>query len=160
MKCLGCSNRLVTVREETLFDQLTYDVCERCGGLWLDKGELDKITVQTPGSVEFCTTEALRESGAGGVDEPVLQKRLRHARSCRRCPGRPLTKMHFMGDSKILMDYCTNCGGMWLDGGELERVNEYIRWFDKKAKPSKFDHFLRHMHGTYWHKIDVRPSAD
>jgi ribosomal protein L37AE/L43A len=40
-----------------------------------------------------------------------------------RCPkcGEKLKERHF---KKILIDQCTGCHGIWLDGGELEQVAE------------------------------------
>jgi Zn-finger nucleic acid-binding protein len=37
--------------------KLSYDVCEKCGSLWLDRGELDKMAFQVTGSIEFCSEE-------------------------------------------------------------------------------------------------------
>ena len=37
--------------------KLSYDVCEKCGSLWLDRGELDKMAFQVAGSIEFCSEE-------------------------------------------------------------------------------------------------------
>ena len=66
-----------------------------------------------------------------------------------------MIKMHFMGEARILLDYCEKCGGIWVDGGELTKINQYIHWFDKKAQPSKFARFLHHAHGSFFHRIDV-----
>ena len=57
MKCLSCSeemtNNLVLTRE----DRISYDMCEACGSLWLDAGELDKMASQVAGSVEYSSEE-------------------------------------------------------------------------------------------------------
>lgn len=155
MQCLNCHQRLLNVRESHFFSHLVYDVCDCCGGMWLDKGELDKIAAQTPGSVEFCSVESLHEKQRGAPSPynpfPPL---------CLRCPETTMVKMHFMGESRILLDYCEKCGGIWVDGGELTKINQFIGWFDKKAKPSKFGRFLFHAHSTFFHRIDVvDPSA-
>jgi Zn-finger nucleic acid-binding protein len=142
------------VTETELFDKVSYDVCSTCGGLWLDRGELDKVASQTPGSVEQSTLFNLREMEARNLDNPMLRERLSLIRECLR-DGQRMVKMQFMGDAPIVMDYCKTCGGLWLDKGELSEINRYIKWFDKKAAPSRFDRFLRHMHGSFWHRIKV-----
>ncbi len=71
-----------------------------------------------------------------------------------------MVKMHFMGESRILLDYCEKCGGIWIDGGELTKINQHIKWFDKKYKPSKFGRFLFHAHSTFFHRIDVSSSFE
>lgn len=155
MLCIGCHQQLSTVKESHFFQHLTYQVCDQCGGLWLDRGALDKIAFQTPGSVETCSLETLREEARSmpGHYNPCPP-------FCLHCKNQPMTKMHFMGEARILLDYCEKCGGIWVDGGELTKINEYIRWFDKNAKPSKFGRFLKHAHGSFFHRIDVKPSAD
>jgi Zn-finger nucleic acid-binding protein len=141
---------MFNVRESHFFSHLSYDVCSRCGGLWLDKGELDKIALQTPGSVEFCSVEKLHEEQARHSRQPASS-----SPHCLRCPDQSLTKMHFMGEARILLDFCEKCQGVWVDGGELTKINQYIKWFDKNAKPSKFGRFLFHAHSTFFHRIDI-----
>ena len=43
--------------------ELSYDVCEKCGGLWLDRGELYKMAFQVAGSIEVCSEQ---EAGIAG----------------------------------------------------------------------------------------------
>ena len=59
MECLGCKNELLNIYEGNFLNNLSYDFCEKCGGMWLDRGELDKIVFETPGSVEFCSAMSL-----------------------------------------------------------------------------------------------------
>lgn len=150
MLCLNCQHPLLNVKESHFFRQMTYDVCDKCGGMWLDKGELDKIAAQTPGSIEVCSVEMLHEELkiTPHAYEPFPPK-------CLRCPKQTMVKMHFMGEARLLLDYCEKCGGIWVDGGELTKINQYIQWFDKKAKPSKFGRFLHHAHSTFFHRIDI-----
>jgi Zn-finger nucleic acid-binding protein len=123
--------------------------------MWLNKGELDKIAFQTPGSVEIASIELLRNEMKSTAHpyKPFPPK-------CLHCPDHLMIKMHFMGESRILLDYCQQCGGIWVDGGELTKINQYIRWFDPKAKPSKFGRFLHHAHSTFFHRIDVTRPPD
>ncbi len=141
MLCLNCHQPLSTVQENHFLEHLTYEVCGQCGGLWLDKGGLDKLAVQTSGSVEFCSVTRLHE-------EPHKHHYSPFPPFCLRCSAQRMTKMHFMGETRILLDFCEACGGIWVDGGELNKINQYIKWFDKKAKPSLFGRFLKNAHGT------------
>lgn len=150
MKCLNCHRPLLNVQESHFFRRLTYDVCDGCGGMWLDRGELDKIAFQTPGSVEASSVNMLHEELkiAPHPYEPFPPK-------CLHCTDQTMVKMHFMGEARILLDYCEKCGGLWVDGGELTKINQYIHWFDSKAKPSKFGRFLHHAHSSFFHRIDI-----
>jgi uncharacterized protein len=68
MRCPNCSSRLVEVdRSEILID-----ACPECRGIWLDRGELDKILVRE------------RSMSAGDPDEDFfaeVEGRQRQARS-------------------------------------------------------------------------------
>ena len=45
--------------------------------------------------------------------------------------GAPMRKMRRYG---VEMDVCTRTGGVWLDGGELERVVAHIRGEDSRRR--------------------------
>jgi len=63
--------------------ELSYDVCEKCGSLWLDRGELDKMAFQVAASIEFCSEE-----------EAKLAKKA--SRNCPRCLESQLTPVRFL----------------------------------------------------------------
>jgi Zn-finger nucleic acid-binding protein len=88
--------------------------CDRCGGWWMDPDDLKAIldTIQLP--VEGQTVRA-------GVDLTGVQEDA----PCPRC-GVPMEPFNYAGDSGILLDRCRSCGGLWLDGGDLERVLQVV----------------------------------
>ena len=63
--------------------ELSYDVCEKCGSLWVDRGELDKMAFQVAASIEFCSEE-----------EAKLAKKA--SRNCPRCLESQLTPVRFL----------------------------------------------------------------
>ena len=40
MQCPRCDGHL----NESVFENVTIDTCEKCGGVWLDSGELEQLT--------------------------------------------------------------------------------------------------------------------
>ena len=40
MSCPRCDGNL----KESKFEEVTIDTCEKCGGVWLDSGELEQLT--------------------------------------------------------------------------------------------------------------------
>ena len=58
MRCPSCGSRLVEVERSDVL----IDACPSCRGVWLDRGELDKILVQE------------RQTGAGDPDEDFLRE--------------------------------------------------------------------------------------
>ena len=53
MDCLKCNREMVNYYVQTKKETISYDVCESCGSLWLDAGELDKMAFQVEGSIEY-----------------------------------------------------------------------------------------------------------
>lgn len=49
MKCPRCDGDL----KETKLDEASIDTCEKCGGVWLDSGELEKLTSHEGGGGFF-----------------------------------------------------------------------------------------------------------
>lgn len=146
MKCLTCNAEMTNNLVITKDGQLSYDVCEGCGSLWLDHGQLKKLAFQVEGDIEYCSTK-----DAEGVREP--------ARNCPRCDNTSLHKVFFIGYSDIVLDYCHNCTGFWLDGGELDAINKELqRIMPVKAKG--FSDFLQNVHIPYWHKRIKRKSSE
>ena len=81
------------------------DNCPSCNGLYLDKGELLKLTSNRP--LHNITTKYL------GVDSD--SKLL--------CPGcGSIMDMESVGGVEI--DVCLQCNGVWLDSDELEQLKE------------------------------------
>ncbi|MHC4789539.1 MAG: zf-TFIIB domain-containing protein, partial [Planctomycetota bacterium] len=118
--------------------EVLYDICEACGSLWLDAGELDKIASPVPGSVEYSSQEWTEAVGEG-------------TKECPRCTNMFLDKVAFIGYSDIVLDRCDNCGGFWLDGGELELVTTELQEIvPEKAKA--LAEFVTRAHLPYWQK--------
>jgi Zn-finger nucleic acid-binding protein len=126
--------------------ELSYDVCEKCGSLWLDRGELDKMAFKVAGSIEFCSEEEDK------MPEPKVK-------NCPRCDGLPLSRVRFLGETDIILHHCTNCGGFWLDGGELNLIDNEL----EKIMPvggHGFSDFVNNVHIPYWYKRIRRDSSE
>ena len=144
MKCLDCNREMTNYEAHTLAHKLSYDACDACGALWLDRGELDKMAFQVAGDIEYCSQE---EAGGG---QP--------AKNCPRC-NLSLHKVKFLGANDILLDRCENSGGFWLSGGQLEKIdNELSNIMPVSGKG--FADFLTNTHLPHWHKRIRRDSAE
>lgn len=117
MKCPHC---FVALSTRTSRDT-DADVCERCGGLFLQRGELNKIAGLSSGDLEYSTLdqETFRHED---VHSPI---------PCPSCDGGEMRKVEFIIYTNIILDYCSACGGFWLDGQELEKVNTEVRKLDE-----------------------------
>lgn len=146
MRCLNCDTEMMNYNVITRSAKLSYDVCEKCGSLWLDRGELDKMAFQVAGSIEFCSEE-----------EADIAARPR--RICPRCDDVQLSPVRFLGESDIVLDHCRNCGGFWLDGGELNLIDKEL----VKIMPVRghgFSDFVNNVHVPYWFRRVKQPSRE
>lgn len=112
MKCPACFNELL----QRQVGNLTLDVCERgCGGIWFDAFELERVDEEEEQAGEhFLNIER---------DERIVVDASRK-RNCPRCPEIRLHRHFYSAKRRIEVDQCPNCGGYWLDAGELEQLRE------------------------------------
>jgi len=90
------------------------DYCENCGGIWLDNGELKKLS---------------------GIDVAIGRKLL-----CPECKSFMLQK----NVSGIEVDICARCKRVWLDGDELRKLTGIDPVTGKKDESkSKFAEMLK-----------------
>lgn len=110
MKCPACFNELT----ERQVGSITVDVCEGgCGGIWFDAFELQRVDEEHEAAGEqllnFRRDERIRLDPA-------------RKRSCPRCPAVKLHHHFFSAKRRVEVDQCPNCGGYWLDAGELAQI--------------------------------------
>ena len=87
------------------------DICPGCGGSWFEKSELasvDKI-------VEPVAFEIRKL--------PSVDQQLK-ALTCPACSSVIMNKAYHNRDNKVIMDYCPQCKGIWLDKGELDAIQK------------------------------------
>lgn len=98
------------------FGQESVETCPVCGGMFLEQGQLNRVADSTPGDLEFST-----------VDLDTFQHEDDHGQIG--CPrdGSAMSKVDFNIDTTIILDYCKTCHGFWLDGKELERINDEVK---------------------------------
>jgi Zn-finger nucleic acid-binding protein len=93
--------------KETRMHGVDLDLCPECNGIWLDHGELKEILQRR-------------------ISERANPRDMAAANACdRTCPEckRHLFVRHFAGCE---IDQCINCAGIFLDGGELEQIQEAV----------------------------------
>jgi Zn-finger nucleic acid-binding protein len=129
MKCLSCRGEMLEKLAQSPRGPVYYDVCEACGGIWFDPGEMDAMVLQRV----YQSVELESRDMAKGVSESL--------RRCPRCADQWLDKVFFLTYSEILLDHCDNCHGFWLDGGEYERIN--LELAEIRSKRGHSEHWER-----------------
>ncbi len=122
MNCPNCKHQLKMI----LYEGIVVETCESCQGEWLDAEELRRIV--TLRRVKFDEEErrAIAQSTTiTGVELADVDRDL----PCPKCNG-ATDAINYGGDSGIIIDRCTKCRGIWMDGGELEKIQLLAEGWD------------------------------
>ena len=112
MNCPRCkvSLQLETIKEKDY--QLEINRCPQCDGMWLDFEEMEKL-----GSIVEPVAWEVRQI------PPQIDQLI--GLYCPRCPEAPLLiKADHPRDQHVIIDYCEECRGTWLDPGELTAIQQ------------------------------------
>ena len=105
MNCPKCS-------EQELSSQglrgIELDRCSQCQGVWFDEAELGRLI----------DDQAVGGRSLGGRDSGLD----RHPGQCPR-DGTALLRVYSKWNRSVVLDRCPECRGVWLDGGEFQRLN-------------------------------------
>ena len=96
------------------------DRCESCGGFWFDDGEVSALA-----------PHLARDAGVPDLDLNIVHEKPKvvqrdEERICPRC-SLAMRTFNYCYNSNIMLDRCSGCGGVWMDGGELEEVISYVK---------------------------------
>ena len=144
MKCLNCQSEMINYEAHTLAHKLSYEVCEKCGGLWFDQGELNKMAFRVTGDIEYCSRDEVASA--------------HETKDCPRC-NVPLHRVKFLGVDHIILDRCDNCGGFWLDGGQAEKIDEDLARI-MPVSGKGLSKFLTNSHLPHFHKRIRKDTPD
>ncbi|MBN2370523.1 MAG: zf-TFIIB domain-containing protein [Vicinamibacteria bacterium] len=103
---------LETLDREGVRYSVWIDECPACQGIWFDEGELSHFDNVT----ELVILEIRR------IPRHDAQSK---ALKCPQCPDGPvMEKVESHEDRRVVMDLCPVCKGVWLDGGELQAIQQ------------------------------------
>jgi len=121
MTSLHPSAKMECPRDRTILEPrplggVSVATCPRCGGMYLRHGELNEIAHPVRGDLEGATID--QDSFAHPDDHGALS-----------CPndGTTMAKVDFNVDTNIILDYCRQCGGFWVDADELPRIEAEVK---------------------------------
>lgn len=120
--CVKCNSIL----DKATFEGLEIDLCPKCGGLWLDRGEITRAA-KLPAE-EQVRLRTLLTGRSGPPPIPTENKA-----PCPACPG-SLSEVML---GAVHVDYCNKCHGLFLDKGELEQAIEAVHARARDTKPQE-----------------------
>jgi Zn-finger nucleic acid-binding protein len=106
MECPKC--RTPTL-EQFSVQEVAVERCSSCSGIWFDAQELSQLLEEDARHVA-----SLRR---GSVVEQLEGKK-------GLCPrdGSDLLRVYSSIDRSVILDACAECRGIWLDGGEFDKL--------------------------------------
>jgi hypothetical protein len=125
MQCPSCSAEL----SKLAAGDLELDVCQNgCGGIWFDRNELFSFDEKR----EFDPSTLLRIAKAKEQVKVDPNQRKR----CPTCSDQPLVRQFFDVKCEVEFDQCWECGGVWLDVGEINTIRSQFETHADRTKAS------------------------
>jgi Zn-finger nucleic acid-binding protein len=148
VKCPACGHAMTP----TAVQDINVDVCKGgCGGVWFDWLELKKVDEQH----EAVGEELLYVER--GTDVVVDHER---KRDCPHCDGIVMVRHFASVKREIEVDECGQCGGFFLDYGELNRLRDQYATDEERAQAAEalfaelFDAGLEDLHEESEEQVD------
>ena len=107
LRCPVCSDLL----RRKAINTVQIDGCVTCGGLWLEKGELQRLSSDP---------RLLREAGRSFTRQQEPPPAARN-NACPAC-AQPLSPFEFDRFRGLRLDRCKSCNSIWLDHGEAAEL--------------------------------------
>ena len=142
LPCPRCQEALAP----EVFGTVTIDVCAACGGHWYDAGELERILEMEPED---------RPKDPPGVS-PAWVDSKHGVATCPRC-RQALATERYAYSSDLVLDRCGTCNGIWVDAGELDRMDQLVHeWSRELANDrERWAKRLDDVERTLGQKLDV-----
>ena len=127
IKCTACQKPMKHVEVEGM----VIDVClDGCGGMWFDKYELKRVDNGCENVGELLNNLKAKP----GIKTIPAEKR-----KCPRCQESILRQGYYSTRKEVIIDKCYNCGGVFLDAGELAHIRSlYYTAEDKQVEDAAF----------------------
>jgi Zn-finger nucleic acid-binding protein len=113
VKCPICKKDL----EKAIFYGVEVDFCPICLGLWFEEEELRLAKDEKDKDLKWLDIDLWKD-----IRKFKISLGIRLCPSCRL----PLYEVYY-GDSRVIVDVCNLCYGVWLDRGEFKRIIEYLK---------------------------------
>ncbi len=122
MQCPKCNQPLQGLD----YEGVHIETCPTCGGDWLDAGELGSIVEARKNRFDKNECDAVAQAATiTGVKMAGLNRHF----TCPKCGG-TTNPVNFGDDTGLIIDRCAKCNGVWLEGGELKKIEELVEGWD------------------------------
>jgi uncharacterized protein len=123
--------------EKVLFHNVEVDYCPKCLGIWFDKDELRLAKDEKDKTLNW-------------VDVDLWRDRLKFnaVKISKFCPVCRAGLVEISYDkSKVKVDFCKKCQGVWLDRGEFKQIINYLK---NKSDYEILHHYTKNLVLELW----------
>jgi Zn-finger nucleic acid-binding protein len=108
------------------------DYCPKCYGLWFEEDELRWAKDEKDKNLKWLDIDLWKD-----------EKKFKISYGIRTCPSCrvPLYEVYY-GDSKVIVDICNICHGVWLDRAEFKKI---INWLKEKADYEILNNYAKNL---------------
>lgn len=114
---MECPNKHITQLQKINFHNVEVDACPDCMGIWFNNDELRHAKDERDKELNWLDFDIWRDKA-----------RFEFSRSQKQCP---VCRIMFVeskyDDSKVKIDFCKKCQGIWLDRGEFKQIINYLK---------------------------------
>jgi len=129
MICPKCKKPIM---DKAILLNVEVDYCTKCFGIWFDGDELRMAKDKKDENLNWLDIDLWRDIKKFNIS--------RGGRLCPRC-RMPLYEVQY-DNSKVTVDLCNLCKGVWLDHKEFEKI---IRYLKEKADYEVLYHFSKNL---------------
>lgn len=118
--------------ERALVAETEVDYCPKCLGLWFEEDELRQAKDVKDRNLRWLDIDLWKDD-----------EKFRISPGQKLCPScrLPLYEAQY-GSSKIKVDLCNLCHGVWLDRGEFKKIIQYLQ---QEADREILDNYLKNL---------------
>jgi len=127
-KCPICKVPL----QSALLSNVEVDYCPKCLGVWFEEDELRWAKDAKDKNLQWLDIDLWKD-----------EKKFKISYGIRLCPSCrvPLYEIYY-GDSKVIVDVCNLCHGVWLDRAEFKKI---ISWLRQKADAEILNRYAKNL---------------
>ena len=117
MLCYKCHTKMI----KKIYNNVIIDFCNCCGGIWLNKNQLEKILFNLSKAKKnqllICIKKQIKKQ----------QKKITYFNICPECSYKKLSTKYIFN---IQIQQCQHCKSIYLDYNQLEKI---IKNYNKKS---------------------------
>lgn len=133
MVCPSCKKKL----EKIILHNVEVDYCPKCLGFWFEKDELRWAKDEKDKNLIWMDID---------LWEDKTKFKISPGQKLCPCCRLPLYEVNY-GDSKIRVDICNICRGVWLDRGEFKKIIKYLK---EKVDFEVLNNYAKNLLEEFW----------